>query len=256
MFTRMITSTQKLNPMHRHHFTQLLGILLLMAICSSSHAENEGGFIGLYSGTALSHSADKTSNSFKILTGVHITPEISLEFGYVNMGEASFSDPTAINQEATSSDNISFSDAGHGSIAYGQLGDATVVDPGPDTYDDKSSSTFTGISDFTPEGALFNLSYKFPLIDNSLDFFVKTGFFAWEAKYTSIEMTASQTSVTKITNKEKKTSAVNTISGAGFIYYPIPQLSFRAEIESTAISSGVMPRIRMQNVSLGANWEF
>ena len=256
MFKSMFTPSLKTSSVNRNRSTLLPSIFLLMAICSSSHAENEGGFIGLYGGTALSHTADKTGSSFKILAGAHITSELSLEFGYVNMGVASFNDPTAINQEATSSDNISFSDAGHGSIAYGQLGDATIVDPGPDTYDAKSSSTFTGISDFTPEGALFNLSYKFPLIDNSLDFFVKTGFFAWEAKYTSVEITASQTSVTKITNKEKKTSAVNTISGAGFIYYPIPQLSFRAEIESTAISSGVMPRVRMQNISLGANWEF
>lgn len=250
----MLKSTKKQSPINRHCLTKLSSILLLMATCTSSYAE--GGFVGLYSGTALSHSADKTGGSFKILGGANITSEITLEFGYVNMGEASYNDPIAVNQEITNSSNISFAGADHGNIAFGQLGEATPEVDAPSTYRNKANATYTGVSDFTPEGALFNLSYKFPLIDNSLDFFIKTGFFAWEAKYTTIEITANQTSVTKVVNKERKTSAVNTISGAGFIYRPMPQLSFRAEIESTAISSGVMPRVRMQNLSIGANWEF
>jgi hypothetical protein len=236
--------------------TKLTSALVLLTACSTSFA-GEGGFIGLYGGTTVSNSADKTSNSFKILTGAHITSQLSLELGYLNMGKTSYNDPKAINQEATNRNNISFSDAGHGSIGFGQLGDPTVVVDGPNTYNDKGDSTFTGVSTFVPEGALINLSYSFPLVDNSLDFFVKTGFYAWWADYKTIELTASQTpGVSKITEKEHQTSAVNTISGAGLIYYPIQQLSIRAEVETTAIASGVMPRTRLQNIAIGVNWEF
>lgn len=234
----------------------LSSLLVLLTACSTSFA-SEGGFVGLYGGTVVSNSADKTSNSFKILTGAHITSQLSLELGYLNMGKTSYNDPTAINQEATNRNSISFSDAGHGSISLGQLGDPTVVEGGPDLYENKGNSTFTGMSTFVPEGALVNLSYRFPLIDNSLDFFVKTGFYAWWADYKIIKLTATQTEgVSKLTEKESQTSAVNTISGAGLIYYPIPQLSFRAEVETTAISSGTMPRTRLQNLTVGANWEF
>jgi hypothetical protein len=235
---------------------KLTSLLALLTVCSASLA-GEGGFIGVYGGTTVSNSADKTSNSFKILTGAHITSQLSLELGYLNMGETRYNDPDAINQEATSRSNISFSDASHGSISHGQLGEPTVIDPGPDLYENKADSTFTGMGTFVPEGALINLSYSFPLVDNSLDFFVKTGFYAWWADYKIIELTATQTEgVSKVTEKERQTSAVNTISGAGLIYYPIPQLSIRAEVETTAISSGVMPRTRLQNIAIGANWEF
>ena len=250
----MLISTLTARTKNRHRAARLSSILLLMATCASSYAE--GGFVGVYSGTALSNSADKTSNSFKILTGAHITSELSLEFGYVNMGKTHYNDPKAINQEKTNSKSISFSNANHGSIALGQPGEATPQTDAPSTYENKSSSTFTGVSDFTPQGALINFSYKFPLVDNRLDFFLKTGFFAWEAKYKTIEITASQTGIDRVKNKERETSAVNTISGAGFLYSPIPELSFRAEIESTAISSGAMKRVRMQNLTIGANWEF
>ena len=235
---------------------KLSTLLVLITACSTSLA-SEGGFVGVYGGATVSNSADKTSSSFKILTGAHITSQLSLEFGYLNMGKTSYNDPKAINQEATNRNNISFSDAGHGSVSLGQLGESTVVVNGPDLYENKGDSTFTGMSTFVPEGALVNLSYSFPLIDNSLDFFVKTGFYAWWADYKIIELTATQTEgVSKLTEKESQTSAVNTISGAGLIYYPIPQLSFRAEVETTAISSGVMPRTRLQNITIGANWEF
>ena len=235
---------------------KLTSLMLLLTACSASFA-SEGGFIGVYGGATVSNSADKTSNSFKILTGAHITPQLTLELGYLNMGKTSYNDPDAVNQEATSRDNISFTDAGHGSISHGQLGDPTVITNGPDLYNSKSDSTFTGMSTFVPEGALINLSYSFPLVDNRLDFFVKTGFYAWWADYKIIELTATQTNgVSKVTEKEHQTSAVNAVSGAGLIYYPIPQLSIRAEVETTAIGSGIMPRTRLQNLAIGVNWEF
>lgn len=250
----MLASKPSLTAQSR--LTKLTSLLVLLSACSTSFA-GEGGFVGLYGGTTVSNSADNTSSSFKILTGAHITPQLSLELGYLNMGETSYNDPDPINQEKTSRDNISFSNASHGSISHGQLGDQTVVVDGPDLYENKGASTFTGMSTFVPEGALVNLSYSFPLVDNSLDFFVKTGFYAWWADYKIIELTATQTpGVSKVTKKERQTSAVNTISGAGLIYYPISQLSIRAEVETTAIASGIMPRTRLQNIAIGVNWEF
>jgi hypothetical protein len=59
-----------------------------------------------------------------------------------------------------------------------------------------------------------------------------------------------------VTRKGAETSAVNTISGGGFLYYPRKDISVRLELESTAIDSLVMPRSRFQNLTLGASWEF
>ena len=238
----------------RHRLSLLPAALFALTLSASASA-TEGGFLGVYTGVSSSLDADKTSSSFKILTGAHVTSRISLEFGYVNFGATSYNDPTAINTD-NSNRNVSFKDAGHGSISLGQLGDPTVVVEGKDTYDNKGSSSFNGISEFTPEGALINLRYRFPILD-SLDFFVKTGFFAWVADYNTIKITSDKAGViVRSEERETQTSAVNAISGGGFIYSPIPQLSLRAELESTAISSGDMPRTRLQNISFGANWEF
>ena len=77
------------------------------------------------------------------------------------------------------------------------------------------------------------------------------------ADYQTIKITADKDgNIVRSEQRESQTSAVNAISGGGFIYSPIPQLSLRAELESTAISSGDMPRTRLQNISFGANWEF
>jgi hypothetical protein len=255
----MATCTPALSSDYRQRFTKLSStkissIVMLMVACTTGHA-SEGEFVGLYGGATVSNSTDTTSNSFKVLFGSHITPQISLEFGYMNLGTAGYDDPEATNLD-TSRNNISFTGAGHGSISHGQLGEPTVID-GPDTYDGKGDSTFTGISEFDTEGATISLSYSFPIIDNSLDFFVKAGVFAWVADYEIIEITAVQDDgVRKETVKESQTSAVSSITGAGLIYYPTQQLSFRAEVEATTISSGVMPNTRLQNISIGANWEF
>ena len=251
----MPTCTPALSSDHRHRLTKLSSIFILMAACTPSHA-SEGEFVGLYGGTVLSSGADKTSNTFKILFGSHITSNLSLELGYMELGKTSYSDPTAINQD-TSRNNISFVGTSHGSISHGQLGEPTVVVDGPDLYDDKGDSIFTGMSEFAPQGATVSLSYSYPLIENNLDIFVKAGFFAWWADYETVEITASKNGdISKQIADEGQTSAVNSITGAGLIYYPIPQLSLRAEIEATSISSGVMPTTRFQTVSIGANWEF
>lgn len=242
------------NPRPQRRTSSLLASLITIALSSNVHAL-EDGFIGTYAGVASSLDADSTSNTFKILTGAHVTSRITLEFGYVNYGAAAYNDPVAINT-GTNNANISFKNADHGSISLGQLGDATDVPNGKDTYDAKSDSEFIGISEFTPEGGLINLRYRFPMGDD-FDFFVKTGFFAWVADYKTIKIVATQNDgITKTDERSSQTSGVNTISGAGFIYRPIPQLSLRTELESTAISSGEMTRTRLQNISFGINWEF
>lgn len=237
------------------HRLTLLSTTLFALTLSATTLANEDGFIGAYAGVTSSLDADKTSTSFKILTGAHVTSRISLEFGYVNFGNTRFNDPKAINVD-NSKKSISFSDAAHGDLSLGQIGDPTPDANGKNTYPNKDSSSFTGMSEFAPEGALINLRYRLPLLDG-FDFFLKTGFFAWAADYKTIKITANKDGdITRIVEKESQASAVNTISGGGFIYSPIPQLSFRAELETTAISSTEMPRTRLQNISFGANWEF
>lgn len=234
--------------------------LLALTLSTSAIASEapDSGFIGAYAGVASSLDADNTSNTFKILTGADVTSRLTLEFGYVNYGTTSYDDPTAINL-GNNKAHINFDNADHGSISIGQLGDATVVEGEANTYDSKGESEFTGMSEFTPEGGLINLRYRFPMGDQ-FDFFLKTGFFAWVADYKSIKITAVQNATAQQllpeTEKVSQTSGVNTISGAGFIYRPIPQFSIRTELESTAISSAEMPRTRLQNISLGLNWEF
>ncbi len=239
---------------------KLSASLLALTLSTSVFASEapDSGFIGAYAGVASSLDADTTSNTFKILTGADVTSRLTLEFGYVNYGTTAYDDPTAINL-GNNNAHINFADAAHGSVSIGPLGEATVVEDGPDTYDAKSEAEFIGMSEFTPEGGLINLRYRFPMSD-SFDFFLKTGFFAWAADYKTIKITAAQNatpdSLLPTTEKVSQTSGVNAISGAGFIYRPIPQFSIRTELESTAISSGIMPRTRLQNISLGLNWEF
>lgn len=237
-----------------HRLSKLLTTLFTLTLSAGTLA-SEGGFVGAYTGISSSLDADDTSTTFKILTGANITSRISLEFGYVNFGSTGYNLPTAINTDDNNS-SISFKNADHGTISHGQLGEATVVDGGRDTYNAKSPSSFIGMSEFKPQGMLINFRYRFPIVD-SVDFFVKTGFFAWWADYTTIKLTASQDgSLGIIKEKSSQTSAVNPISGGGFIYRPIPQLSLRTELETTAISSGEMPRTRLQNINFGINWEF
>jgi hypothetical protein len=228
---------------------------VLAIVLSSNAYALEDGFMGLYAGSTSSLDADSTSNSFKILTGAHVTSRITLEFGYVNFGKTSYDDPTPVNT-GNNKANISFKDGEHGSVSPGQLGDATVVTDGKNTYDNKGNAQFNGISEFETQGALINLRYRLP-INNEFDFFVKTGFFAWAADYQNINIVAEQNgTITRTETKSSQTSGANTISGAGFIYRPIPQLSIRTELETTAISSIDMPRTRLQNITLGVNWEF
>ena len=242
------------NSRRKRRISTLSASLIAIALSSNLYAL-EDGFIGAYAGVASSLDADSTSNTFKVLTGAHVTSRITLEFGYVNYGPTAYDDPIATNT-GTNNASISFKDAGHGSISFGQPGDATDVPNGVDTYDAKGDSEFIGMSEFTPEGGLINLRYRFPMGDE-FDFFVKTGFFAWVADYKTIKIVATQDEgITKTDERSSQTSGVNTISGAGFIYRPIPQLSLRTELESTAISSGEMTRTRLQNISFGVNWEF
>lgn len=251
--------------------SKLLISAALIAASSVSTA-SEGGFVGLHAGLSggglggdLSGSldTDQSSSSFKILGGAHITNRLTLELAYMNLGESSFDDPTPINASQDNKDPISFKNAGHGEVSIGPVGDVNAIDDEPDTYPNKNSSTFVGISKFETQGALINLRYRFPLMD-SLDFFVKTGFFAWEATFDQIEIEADQSEdgsdeaiiTKKTTRKGAKTSAVNAISGGGFLYYPRKDISVRLELESTAIDSLEMPRSRFQNLTLGASWEF
>lgn len=237
--------------------TATLSATMIAMMLSGNANALEDGFIGLQAGSASSLDAETSGSSFKVLAGAHVTSRITLEAGYVNFGTSSFSEPKAENL-GVNNKNITFSDAKHGNVSIGQLGQATVNPTSGDIeYKNKDNAVFTGISDFATQGGLINIRYRFPIMDE-FDFFVKTGFFAWFVEYDTVKVTASQNpnSVDTVETKSGRTSAVNAISGAGFIYRPTSGISFRAELESTAISSVEMPRTRLQNISVGVNWEF
>jgi opacity protein-like surface antigen len=224
-----------------------LVLLSTLALTSNGHAE--GGFISLQSGITDSQDMDQFGTPIKIHFGPNITDQLALEFGLLDMGQASYDDPGIDFSEADRDNAPSFSNASHGEVSRQNAND-----------DEPASSTYTGIRNIRPQGFLVMLRYRFALLDD-LDFFVKTGANIWSGDYEQVEITAqvnedgSQT-VTKRTGKSRNASAVDQITGGGFLWRIGSGLSARAELETTALDSKDFERVRFQLVTLGVHYEF
>jgi len=215
------------------------------ALFSPCPALAEGGFVSLQSGITDSQDMDNFNTAYKIQFGPNILDQFALEFGLLDMGRVGYEDPVATFTDVSDDTPPSFRNAEHGSVVRQNA-----------AQDSGSKATFTGISEAHPRGFLITFRYKFELTQD-LDFFVKTGANIWEAEYDTIEIIANDDkTVTKRKLDSRKTSAVDQISGGGFLWQPLQDLALRAELETTALDSQHFSRVRFQLLTLGAQFEF
>jgi len=114
-----------------------------------------------------------------------------------------------------------------------------------------SGANNSGISRFHPQGALFSLSYRFGVMEQ-LDLFVKGGFNLWYADFDRVSIDASN-----VRSKEQDSATgVSPITGAGLLWWALPDLAVRAELETTALESQDFSRTRLQLLTLGVQYDF
>lgn len=220
--------------------SSLLGLSLL-----SPAAQAEGGFVGLQGGITDSQDMDSFGNTVKLTFGPNITDRLALEFGIMDIGEASYDDPKADFTDVADDKPPTFKNAKHGTVSRTNA-----------TTDDQAYATYTGFASARPQSFLIAFRYRFPLTD-SIDFFLKTGANLWVADYDTVEIKAFQDqTISRRIVSTKQTSAVDQISGGGFFWRALPDLALRAELETTALDSKEFSRVRFQLITLGAQYEF
>lgn len=222
-------------------------IFSLLAAIMSISAHAEGGFVSMQAGITDSQDMDKFGTAYKIHFGPNILDNFALEFGLLDMGEARYNDPTPTYDDVSDTKPPSFRNSRHGNVSRSNA-----------SGDEPSKATFTGLSAAHPRSFLIAFRYSFDLSD-SLRFFVKTGANIWQADLEEIELVATQNKgpvQRRIVSSNKKASAVDQISGGGFLWQPIKNLALRAELETTALDSQHFNRVRFQMITLGAQYEF
>ncbi|MAD45199.1 MAG: hypothetical protein CMI02_15235 [Oceanospirillaceae bacterium] len=221
----------------------LTTMLFVSSLTINAHAD--GGFVGLQGGITDSQDMDNFNNNVRLTFGPDITERLSLEMGLMDMGEASYEDPEADFTGVNDDTPPSFTNSARGTVT------SATASGGEQAY-----ATYTGFSSAHPQSFLITLRYRFPLLDN-LDFFLKTGANIWWADYEITEITAYQDgSLTKTVDKKGQTSAVDQISGGGFIWDVMKDMSIRAELETTALDSKAFERVRFQLMTLGLQYDF
>ncbi len=220
------------------------------------NAQAEGGFIALQAGITESFDLDSTGNTFRILFGPRITERLSFEMGVMDIGKASVDDPDVdFSPTLTDDEPPVFSQRPPRFVntSYGSVVNTNGSDTTP------SSAVYTGVASIHPRSFLLTLSYRFPLLDN-LDFFLKTGANVWFADYESIEITATSNGTDNTISKRitgtRQDSAVDPITGGGFLWQVLPELSIRAELETTALDNKDFKEPRFQLMTLGVQYEF
>src|SRR5690606_724332 len=114
-----------------------------------------------------------------------------------------------------------------------------------------SGANNSGISRFHPQGGLFSLSYRFGVLEQ-LDLFVKGGFNLWYADFDRVSIDASNVR----TEEQDSVSGVSMITGAGLMWWVLPDLAVRAELETTELESREFPNTRFQLLTLGVQYDF
>lgn len=218
-------------------------LCISILFCATVHAD--GGFVGLQGGITDSQDMDDSGNTIKVIFGPDITRHLSLEFGLMDIGEASYRDPSIDFSEADDDNPPVFSDTSHGSVNR-----STATDT------EQSVAIYTGFASVRPQSFLITFRYNLPLSD-SVGFFLKTGANIWWADYDIVEIKAWQDgSSTRRIVDSRQTSAVDQISGGGFIWKVIKTMSIRAEIETTALDSKDFERVRFQLLTIGGQYDF
>lgn len=216
----------------------VLSALALIGNLNIHSAHAEGGFVGAQTGIVDSANLDSFNNiPLKIIFGPQILDQFALEFGLMDMGEASYKDPSVVR----GTNEVGFVGAKHGE---------TIVRP--------NESTFVGNSKIHVRSFLVTFRFNLPVSDNT-DLFFKTGANLWAGDYENIEIVANSDpakATTRTVTKRAKTSAVDQITGAGVMWRPINSVAVRAELETTALDSAAFNRARFQLITLGAQFEF
>lgn len=239
------------------HFRRMSVACCAALLATVPTVQAEGSFVALQAGITESFDMDSTGNTFRVLFGPRITERLSFEMGIMDIGKASINDPEVDFSPTLTDDPVpEFSEAPPVFInpSYGSVTSTNGSDTTP------SSAVYTGFASIHPQSFLLTLSYRFPLRDN-LDFFLKSGANVWFAEYDVVEITA--TSVDGVNNtvsrrilKTSQDSAVDPITGGGFLWHVIPELSIRAELETTALDSKDFKEPRFQLITLGMQFEF
>lgn len=220
-------------------------LIFLYLICLPYRAYAGGGFAGLMAGVTDSRDMDDTGNSVRLLFGPNITERLSLEFGLMDMGETTYDDPDVDFSNADDDNPPVFSNISHGDVI------STVA-----TDSSQSVATYTGFASARPQSFLITFRYRIPLTGD-LDFFLKTGANIWWADFDTVEIKAYQDgSLSRRVVKTRQTSAIDQISGGGFIWQAWKGMSIRAELETTALDSQEFERARFQLVTLGVQYDF
>lgn len=238
------------------HFSMASALALSMAVPAAFADE---GFIALSAGVADSLDMDSSGYAVKVLFGPRITERLSLEFGLMDMGRTSNNNPKVDFSPTLTDDNPAefngespvFINAKRGRVSStkGQLNAAG---------NEPSTAVYTGVSDLRAQSALIGLSYRFPL-RSDLDFFVKSGFNIWFADYDVVEITASsdgENNTQVRTTTSDSTSSVYFLTGGGFLWHPLANVSVRAEFETTVLDSLELNSTRFQLMTLGVQYGF
>ncbi len=219
--------------------------IFIYLACLPSRVYAEGGFAGLMAGVTDSRDMDGTDNSVRLIFGPNITERLSLEFGLMDMGETSYDDPDVNFSNADDDNPPVFTHVSHGEVTSALATDSS-----------QSVATYTGFASARPQSFLITFRYRIPLTTD-LDFFLKTGANIWWADYDTVEIKAYQDgSLSRRTVKTRQTSAIDQISGGGFLWRAWNGMSIRAELETTALDSQEFERARFQLVTLGAQYDF
>ncbi|ASP40514.1 hypothetical protein CHH28_18380 [Bacterioplanes sanyensis] len=220
-----------------------------LLLCSASNLYADGGFVSLQTGITDSQDMDSFGTPVKVNFGPNITDSLALEFGLLDMGEAGYDDPSIDFSEADREQAPVFRGVGSGTVSQQSAND-----------DEPASSTYRGLSTIRPQGFLVMLRYRIQLLEQ-LDFFLKTGANIWSGDYQQTEITAQvdasgEPVVTQVKGKQGKASAVDQITGGGFIWHAGNGFAARAELVTTALDSQDFERVRFQLVTLGVHYEF
>lgn len=238
-------------PLHGRLLASMLSSLLALSLLSPA-VQAEGGFVGLQVGITDSQDMDSFGNTFKLTFGPNITDRLALELGVMDIGEASYNDPKADFTGVDDDTPPTFINAKHGTVVRTNA----ITDEQNPANNRQAVATYTGFANARPQSFLITFRYRFPLTDD-IDFFLKTGANLWFADYDMVEVKAFQDqTISRRVVDSKQTSAIDQISGGGFLWHALPDLALRAELETTALDSKEFSRVRFQLVTLGVQYEF
>ena len=212
-----------------------LSVFAALTAATAAHAaqpESYGGFLGLTGAYVDSNDVAEAGTAVKLVFGPNITDKLSLEFGLMDLGKATYEYPGITFPEDDTSTAPRFNGVNNDFVDRTSGADGA---PGEAIYN--------GPQSFQARSILLTLRYNFTYTD-TLDFFIKGGANGWIADVEKMTVTAygDGTVTTEDNTSKNETSGVELITGAGLMWNPWAGLNVRAEIESTSLDSYYIDR--------------